>query len=140
MRIFERVKFWNATLEERTDSYPCDYYLTVPYEGLVRAIDVAASAEVLFRWLCQLKLAPYSYDWIDNLGRQSPHELTPGVEHLARGQHFLVGEIVDFELNGHISVLIRPECERLYGPLASTYAIRATGECTCRLGRFDYDA
>jgi hypothetical protein len=38
-------------------------------------VRVEAPAEVVWPWVAQVRLAPYSYDWIDNLGRRSPREL-----------------------------------------------------------------
>src|SRR5262245_54098493 len=103
---------WNSTLEEQTMRLPCDRYLSVPYRSVHRAIDMAAPVPLVFRWLCQLKLAPYSYDWIDNAGRRSPQTLTPGAERLTGGQSFLIAVIEEFEIDRHISGRGRPRAER----------------------------
>ncbi|MEE6306746.1 polyketide cyclase [Plantactinospora veratri] len=34
-----------------------------------------APATVVWPWIAQVRLAPYSYDWLDNLGRRSPRQL-----------------------------------------------------------------
>jgi hypothetical protein len=123
LQLRDRGKVWGATAAEVEARFPCDDYLPMPFERFTRAIDIAAPPEIVFRWLCQLKVAPYSYDWIDNRGRRSPRELTPGVERLASGQRFLVFEIVGFEPGQQLSGLVLPRFRRLYGPLAGTYAV-----------------
>jgi hypothetical protein len=80
------IEGWGSTAEERDATYPCDALIERPDRVLYRAVDVAAPADLVFRWLCQLRLAPYSYDWIDNLGRRSPPQLTPGLDRLEVGQ------------------------------------------------------
>lgn len=90
---------------------------------------------MLFRWLCQLKVAPYSYDLIDNFGRRSPRELTPGVENLARGQK-LVGifELVDFERGGHLTVTMSdPRAISIFGRIALSYVVLPISDDSCRL-------
>jgi hypothetical protein len=87
---------WNTTSQERAVRFPCDGYLEGPVRRLTRAVTITAPPTV-FRWLCQLKVALYSYDWLDNRGRRSPRQPTPGAERLAQGQPFRVFELVEFE-------------------------------------------
>lgn len=52
-----------------------------------RGVTVRAPAGHVWAWVAQIRLAPYSYDWIDNLGRRSPRELRDLPEPRA-GQRF----------------------------------------------------
>ena len=68
---------WGSTAEERAASYPCEAFVPDPELAVFRAIDISAPVPVVFRWLCQLRVAPYSYDLLDNLGRRSPKSCRP---------------------------------------------------------------
>ena len=133
MSIWNQAWSWNATSDEEKEIFPCDQYMTSEYRSMIRAIDILALANIVFRWICQLKLAPYSYDWIDNWGRQSPRQLTPGVEQLAIGQNFLIGRIVEFEEGRQITCVIYPKLESIFGLMSLTYAVQNTSPGACRL-------
>ena len=113
------ARTWGSTEEERAAAYPCDRWLPDPDDSLWRAIDVDAPPALLFRWLCQLRAAPYSYDWIDNLGRTSPRQLTPGLEELADGQAVMT----IFRLAEHEQVVRRPR-----GPMRLTAPLLPAGD------------
>lgn len=130
MVAMSKIAVLNLTPEERATAYPCDEFLDSPRATLFRAIGVEASATTLFAWVCQLRAAPYSYDLLDNRGRRSPHEISPGLTDLALGQPFVIGEIVAFEPGVHVTARTNPARERIFGPVAVTYAIRpAKGGC-----------
>ena len=113
---------WGSTSEERALSFPCDHYLPEADAHYFRAVDVDAQAPVLFRWLCQLRVAPYSYDWIDNLGRRSPRQLSPGLDNLETGQRVMtVFNLVEFEADRHLTLQLKHS--RLFGSIAVSYLI-----------------
>jgi hypothetical protein len=113
------VEWWGSLPDERELSYPCDGLIDAPDRTLFRAVDVLAGSELVFRWLCQLRAAPYSYDWIDNLGRRSPRLLTPGLDELEVGQIFMtIFRLVGFEEGRSITVESR---SRLFGLVAASY-------------------
>lgn len=66
---------WGVTDNEVSRSYPCDKYVVSPALQAWRGVRVQAPAAMVWPWVCQIRLAPYSYDWIDNLGRRSPRQL-----------------------------------------------------------------
>ena len=66
---------WGVTDGETLRSYPCDDFVTSPALQAWRGVTVEASAEAVWPWVAQVRVAPYAYDWIDNRGRRSPREL-----------------------------------------------------------------
>ena len=64
-----------VTEEETRRRFPCDELVDDPALEVWRGVDVAARADAVWPWVSQLRVAPYSYDWVDNLGRRSPQLL-----------------------------------------------------------------
>jgi hypothetical protein len=120
------VTNWGTDATERAAVYPCDRFAPDPAEVWFRATTVRAPRPVVFRWLCQIRVAPYSYDWLDNLGRRSPRTLTPGLERLGLGQRFAtIFELVDFTPDEQITLrMTAPAALAAFGPLTMTYAVR----------------
>jgi hypothetical protein len=66
---------WGVTDEELSRRYPCDEVVSAPALQAWRGVTVQAPPERVWPWVVQIRLAPYSYDWLDNRGRRSPREL-----------------------------------------------------------------
>jgi hypothetical protein len=66
---------WGTTADEIARRYACDEFVASPTLTAWRSVTIDAPADVVWARLIQVRLAPYSYDWIDNLGRRSPAEL-----------------------------------------------------------------
>ncbi len=66
---------WGVTESETLRCYPCDDFVASPVLQAWRGVDVGAPSEAVWPWIAQVRVAPYSYDWIDNRGRRSPREL-----------------------------------------------------------------
>jgi hypothetical protein len=138
---------WGSTPEERLMSFPCDRYIESSDEAYFRAIDVNAPTEILFRWLCQLKVGSYSYDWLDHLeriffkvqdsipARPSPKQLLPGMENLALGQRVMgIFKLVEFEQNRHLTIVTDDKLAiAIFGDIAASYVIFPVTQNTSRL-------
>jgi hypothetical protein len=132
-RTREVARTWGSTAHERTLEFPCDRFVAEPNDALFRALTVHAPPPLLFRWLCQLRAAPYSYDWIDNLGRRSPRRLTPGLDRLQVGQRIMTFfQLAAFEPDSHITAVL-DRLTGLFGDLAVTYLIVPQADERCRL-------
>jgi len=95
--------------------------------GVLQPLDGAG------RWLCQIAVAPYSYDWIDNGGRRSPRTLTPGVGDPAVGDRVQVFRITEVEPGRQWSGVTIP---KVFGRTAVTYAVEPDGHgsrLVCRI-------
>lgn len=131
------ASIWGTTPEERRISYPCDGLIPNPEDSLFRGITIYSSPQVVFRWLCQMRVAPYSYDWIDNGGRESPRTLTPGLEDLVVGQDVMqIFQLVDFARDQNLTIRCKANsrAQRLFGDIAISYCVEAARDSnSCRL-------
>ncbi|WP_299444281.1 SRPBCC family protein [uncultured Phycicoccus sp.] len=66
---------WGVTDAEVARRYTCDGVVPEPVLEAWRGVTVAAAPAQVWPWVCQIRVAPYSYDWIDNLGQRSPRRL-----------------------------------------------------------------
>jgi hypothetical protein len=93
---------WGVSDSEVRRAYPCDGLVAAPVLQAWRGIRIQAPAAAVWPWVAQIRLAPYSYDWIDNRGRRSPRELA-GLAEPRVGEPFTtaggraVGRIVSVE-------------------------------------------
>jgi hypothetical protein len=121
MRLFAR---------EKGESFWCDGLVERANVTRVRSVDVAAPPKIVFRWLCQLRVASYTYDWADTGGRRRPRELMPGLDRLELGQtmmgvyelaHFVPGRELTVRLDsGRMAEL---GLEKWHAPAATTYLV-----------------
>jgi len=125
------IEGWGSNDLERAERLACDELVPEPKLILLRAVDVDAPRALVYRWLCQLREAPYSYDLIDNFGRRSPQELTPGADQLELGQRMVaVFRLAHFERDRQLTLESR---SRLLGHVALTYLVSGRGEDRSRL-------
>jgi len=114
---------WNTRGADLEGEWACDDLAPDGAAALYRAVDVDAPGRVVWLWLCQLRVAPYSYDWIDNRGRRSPACLTPGLDRIELGQTVMViFRVVAFAAEDHLTLRVGGFLG--LGPLHVTYRLR----------------
>lgn len=125
--------YWGVKPEETYLNFPCDRLIGPFDSAYFRGITILSSPETIFRWLCQMRVAPYSYDWVDNFGRQSPQRLIPGLDKLENGQDvMMIFEIEDFEIDRSITIRLKRKL-RFSGDVAISYTIVPRESGGCRL-------
>lgn len=127
---------WGIETAETEIAFPCDRLPEKFEADYYRGVTVHASPATTYRWLCQLRAAPYSYDWIDNWGRRSPRQLIPGLENLKLGQTVMtIFNLIDFEADRQLTCRIKPRTSpsRLFGDVVVSYLIVPRSDRDCRL-------
>ena len=121
---------WGVTDAEVARRYPCDDVVQAPALQAWRGVTVRAAADRVWPWVAQIRLAPYAYDWIDNLGRRSPRELR-GLPEPRAGEPFSAafgrpaGRILSVEPGVQLTGMIMGA--------AMSYVLVSDGEATTRL-------
>ncbi len=131
----ESPRVWGATPQECARHYACDDLDFVADDTFFRALDVAAPPDLVYAWLAQLRIAPYSYDLLDNFGKRSPPRRNEALTALAPGMSAMtIFRIASFEYGRSLTVALRSRrIARIMGDFCGTYAIVPEGERGVRL-------
>ena len=142
LRLVRRWELrWGANDEEVELDAPGDDLVTRPHLVATRAVSIAAEPEQVWPWLVQIgrgRAGWYSYDRLDNAGKQSAREI------LASHQRMDVGDVVvmssrDGEPYGPIVLALEPPCSLLWGDSEQPHhftwlwLLRAEGQGQTRL-------
>ena len=114
---------WGVSDAEVARRYGCDDVVPKPTLEAWRGVTVHADPDHVWARVRQLRLAPYSYDLVDNLGRRSPRGLRdvpeprpgdPFTRALGRDQGRVVAVVPGEELTArimgaHMSYAVLPE-------------------------------
>ena len=125
--------------DEKSLSIPEFYIDSLPlthgtdFRELIRHIEIRADASNIYVWLKQLRVAPYSYDLLDNRGRKSPGYIIENLPPLKVNAHFLLAfHILSFEENkfitGRFCVPINPPVNRYMKEMFIEYRIQELQE------------
>jgi hypothetical protein len=118
---------WGVTAEETARAFPCDQFVPAPVLQLWRGVTIEAPPDRVWPWVIQIRLAPYSYDWIDNLGRRSPQDVR-GLADPVPGEHFTtaggvrIGRVLAVEAQRHVTGSI--------AGVVISYVLDAQGDAT----------
>ena len=127
---------WGMLPGEEALPFPCDEF-TGTFDGTYfRGITIHADPETVFPWLLQMRIAPYSYDWINNLGRTSPRCQLKDQPELQAGQIMMyIFEVVQFRSPFELTLRVKPNSfgKFLFGDILLSYRILPTGINTSRL-------
>lgn len=125
---------WGCTAAECAAQFPCDALLQQGSIACFRGVSIAAPAPLVFRWLCQLRVATYSYDWLDNRGRQSPRQFIQGLDDLVIGQKIMsIFNLFSFTPSQHLTIQTNADGQRIFGNVVVTYRVVEATPMTSRL-------
>lgn len=121
---------WGVTDAETRTSFGCDAVVPDAPMQAWRGVTVGAPADIVWAWVRQLRLAPYSYDWVDNLGRRSPRQRSalsdPAVgDVFTRGMGRDVGRVLAVEPGREVTARI--------GPAVMSYRVEPLTDRSSRL-------
>lgn len=117
-------------------SFPCDADVNTFDGTYFRGITIHAEPIVIFQWLTQMRVAPYSYDWINNLGRTSPRHILKDPPDLQIGQTMMhIFDVVQFNIPYDLTLRVKSRSfgQFLFGDILLSYRIIPVSNTASRL-------